>query len=272
MKIRTTPEGLAYLNIGCGASFFPEWTNIDNYKSQYVDCFDIRNPLPYPDNSFDAVYSSHVLEHLTPLEGKKLVSEIYRILKQNGICRIVVPDLERICTKYLKYLNDCLANPTKQNLQRYNWLKIELLDQMVREKPGGLMQELLKSGNFDMDFVKEQLGDQIYEVALPNPGSEVKQLNLLQKILSKSRKELFSILISRLKYGSDPRNTGEAHKWMYDKISLKILLEEQGLVNFSVNKFDESEIKYWEKYNLDKSVYGDMPRKPDSLYVECKKG
>jgi predicted SAM-dependent methyltransferase len=272
MKIRTTPEGLAYLNVGCGYSFFQEWTNIDYYRSQYVDYCDIRKPLPYPDNSFDAVYSSHVLEHLTPLEGKKLVSEKYRILKPNGVCRIVVPDLEKICINYLKHLNDCLTNPTDQNLQRYNWVKIEFLDQMVREKPGGLMLETIRSNNFDREFVKDELGDEFYRLAPSTSGIEVKKVNIYEKILSRSPREWLGIYMSKLKYGSDPRKMGEAHKWMYDRLSLKILLEEQGFVNFSVKKFDESEINYWQKYNLDKSVYGAIPRKPDSLYVECQKG
>ena len=153
MKVRRTPEGAAYLNIGCGASFFKEWTNVDLRGREYVDSYDIRRSLPYPDDSFDAVYSSHVLEHLTPGEGRNLVSEMYRVLKRGGVCRIAVPDLERICVEYLKCLNECVSEPSKKNIQKYNWVKLELIDQMVREKPGGLMRDVLRSGDFDVEYL-----------------------------------------------------------------------------------------------------------------------
>jgi SAM-dependent methyltransferase len=43
----------------------------------------------YPDNSFDIVICSHVLEHIH--EDKKAISEIARILKPNGEALILVP-------------------------------------------------------------------------------------------------------------------------------------------------------------------------------------
>ena len=91
--LKVLPEGLVYLNIGCGGKFFKEWNNLELYGGEDVVIHDIRRPLPYPDNSFDAVYHSHVLEHLNPEEAKSLLQEVRRVLKANGICRIVVPDL-----------------------------------------------------------------------------------------------------------------------------------------------------------------------------------
>ncbi|CAN5555704.1 hypothetical protein BH11BAC2_BH11BAC2_04440 [soil metagenome] len=45
--------------------------------------------LPFPDNSFDMVYSSHVLEHIP--DQDKALREIYRVLKPGGIHFCVVP-------------------------------------------------------------------------------------------------------------------------------------------------------------------------------------
>jgi hypothetical protein len=45
-----------------------------------------------------------------------------------------------------------------------------------------------------------------------------------------------------------------------------------GFANFSVKKFNESNIKHWDKYNLDASSSDpNRPRKPDSIYVEAIK-
>jgi hypothetical protein len=58
---------------------------------------------------------------------------------------------------------------------------------------------------------------------------------------------------------------------MYDRVSLKLLLEEAGFVDYKVCRFDESRIPDWDRYRLDHAREGDKPRKPDSLFVEATK-
>jgi ubiquinone/menaquinone biosynthesis C-methylase UbiE len=50
-----------------------------------MDVTDIK----YPDESFDVVYCSHVLEHVQ--EDKKAMREFYRILKRDGWAILLVP-------------------------------------------------------------------------------------------------------------------------------------------------------------------------------------
>ena len=51
------------LNIGCGNAYHPAWVNLDfvAHSPEVIEC-DIRKGLPFADASFDACYSSHVLE------------------------------------------------------------------------------------------------------------------------------------------------------------------------------------------------------------------
>ena len=65
-----------------------------------LDYLDLTKPLPYTDNSITAIFSSHVFEHLFMDEVEKLIGECYRVLKPSGICRVVVPDLEKIIALY----------------------------------------------------------------------------------------------------------------------------------------------------------------------------
>lgn len=278
MKMKYTPENKAYLNIGCGSNFSNEWTNIDFFQKINVNFCDIRKPLPYPNNVFNATYSSHVLEHLTKDEGERLISEIYRILKKEGICRIVVPDTEKICKEYLKRLNKCISQPTEKNIKNYSWIELMLIDQMVREKPGGLMLATLENGDFDIKYVKLYTGDEFYDYyhksKLENNIVNKCYVDKIKKLLSKTPKDLTLFLFNKMRFlifNANPQKTGEAHKWMYNRLTLKLLLEKYGFINFSVNRFDESKIEYWERYTLDKSIYGNFPRKPESIYVECKK-
>jgi SAM-dependent methyltransferase len=64
---------------------------------QYVN---LTKPLPYGDSSCEAVFSSHVFEHLFFDEVERLVREIWRVLRPGGVCRVVVPDLERIVAEF----------------------------------------------------------------------------------------------------------------------------------------------------------------------------
>ena len=205
MKIKYTPEGKAYLNIGCGSIFSNEWTNIDFFRKRNIDFCDIRKPLPYPNDVFDAVYSSHVLEHLAKDKGENIISEIFRILKNGGICRIVVPDTEKICVEYLERLKKCMSQPIEKNIKNYKWIEIMLIDQMVREKPGGLMLTTLKNGDFNSKYVKKWIDDELssnfssnYNDLSSNIVKKTKfMIGMKKKLLSKTPKDLALYLLTR---------------------------------------------------------------------------
>jgi SAM-dependent methyltransferase len=61
---------------------------------------DLTRPLPFADCSLSAVFSAHVFEHLFPDEVERLSREIARVLAPGGVCRVVVPDMERIVALY----------------------------------------------------------------------------------------------------------------------------------------------------------------------------
>jgi len=59
--------------------------------------------LPILENSVDGVYCSHVLEHFSYFDLKIALQNTYQILKECGVFRCVLPNLEY---HLLKYLND----------------------------------------------------------------------------------------------------------------------------------------------------------------------
>lgn len=65
-----------------------------------VSYLDVRKPFPYKHDTFDAVFSSHLLEHLYPRESEVFVEEIHRALKPGGTCRLVIPDLDKLVAGY----------------------------------------------------------------------------------------------------------------------------------------------------------------------------
>jgi len=126
------------LNIGCGRSPTPGWINYDNSPSvwmarwpllarilapllarlglidQHALAFvafcrshrirhaDAARHIPHADGTVDAIYASHMLEHLDRAEARSFLAECRRVLKPGGILRLAVPDLRNAAYRYLR--------------------------------------------------------------------------------------------------------------------------------------------------------------------------
>lgn len=262
---KQTPSKKVYLNLGCGNVFSPEWNNLDLYRSKDVVYHDLNKGIPFGDNVFDAVYSSHLLEHFSREKGEFLIKEIFRALKSGGIVRLVLPDLEGIVKEYSKNIENFRSNPSEQNLKRYQWSLLELYDQAVRRVSGGEMLKALKRGDVDWEYIALRAGDEFYDWY---PWNKQK-LGAVQP-----KAPLFKRAFGRLKSlfrSRDPRKIGEVHQWMYDSVSLGYLLKGCGFVDINKVDWNVSEIENWEKFSFDESKDKGKPRKPDSFYLEARK-
>lgn len=86
------------LDIGCGHIYREDDECVVIRVDIREDCnpdyrCDIRQ-LPFDNDSFDVIFSSHVLEHFNRAEHPKLLAEWVRVLKPGGEARICVPNLE----------------------------------------------------------------------------------------------------------------------------------------------------------------------------------
>lgn len=74
------------LNLGCGDHVLPGWENFDTASRAKlpVRTWEWNQPLPYSDNSVDAVLVQHSLQHCRPEDYKKNFWEIFRVLKNGG--------------------------------------------------------------------------------------------------------------------------------------------------------------------------------------------
>jgi len=92
-------------NLGAGPIWKQDgWHILDHKKSRTSGnaiAGDAAN-IDLPDNSCDVVFCSHMFEHIPHYRLPLVLSEINRILKPNGLLRILTPDLERICRAYVE--------------------------------------------------------------------------------------------------------------------------------------------------------------------------
>lgn len=80
------------LEIGAGPDRkLPGWTTADQCEGCDL-IIDLMKPLPFPDNSVDMIYSSHVLEHFYFNDLMKLLAECRRVLKPTGVFSASVPN------------------------------------------------------------------------------------------------------------------------------------------------------------------------------------
>jgi predicted SAM-dependent methyltransferase len=63
---------------------------------------DLRTRFPWSDSSVAVAYSSHTLEHFDKAAGRAFLAECHRVLRPEGIIRVVVPDLHAIVVDYLE--------------------------------------------------------------------------------------------------------------------------------------------------------------------------
>ena len=244
---------------------------------------DVREPLPFADQTFDAAYALHIVEHLTPAEAASLVTELYRVLKPGGIVRISTPDLEDICRSYLRQLDECRTSRSDLNMVRYRWAVLEVLDQLVRERSGGLMAETCAVGDFDPEFARTRYGDVFDEFSSSERAQTSKDRSLFERLAALTSSSLIASIRWRIAAAADPRyrswlktfpneprNTGELNKWMYDELSLEALLEAGGFRESRRQDHRSSMIPGWGRYALDQSTRGTHAIEP-SLYFEAKK-
>lgn len=278
------------LNLGCGNHFHKDWLNIDFIsRSDFVTLHNLLKGIPLEDEFVNVVYHSHVLEHFSKRDGLIFMKECFRVLKPNGIIRIAVPDLETIAKEYIKYLERA-AKGDINGKYNYEWIKLELLDQMVRNESGGAMKQYLFQPTLPNEkYIYERIGMEgksIRQVFLKNQKFAIKNKkksftknSLIKRLLYKINKYLSKAINSQKENLNEEqkkalcigqfRLNGEIHQWMYDRYSLTELLKEVGFSEIIIRTAFESEIDNWAEYQLD--VIDGEVRKPDSLFIEAKK-
>jgi predicted SAM-dependent methyltransferase len=130
--IATRMDQPVKLNLGAGLMSRPGWVNYDRSRVVYIArnahlrriarvagriglvskddvldwpentrSVDLTKAIPEPDDAAEAIFSSHMLEHVRPEQAEFILRECFRVLRPGGVIRIAVPDLRRAAERYL---------------------------------------------------------------------------------------------------------------------------------------------------------------------------
>lgn len=270
------------LNLGCGTRYSKDWVNIDFVSSNpNVIAHNLTLGIPFGENEFDVVYHSHVLEHFDKEQGFRFIKECYRVLKDGGIIRIAVPDLEGIAKNYIQSIQAFENSPSSENNSNHEWAVLEMIDQMVRTKSGGeIANYWLQHEIINEQYVEQRAGYEFtqyrknYLSHFRNDDNKmpISKLSFFQNVKRKFKERLLQKLglsedaLLKAKF----RESGEVHQWMYDRFSLKKVFESIGFNNIKIASAFSSSIPEWDRYVF-LDVEKDLARKPDSLFIEAYK-
>jgi predicted SAM-dependent methyltransferase len=260
--LRRPPKPL--VNLGCGRRVHSDWTNCDLVPaSADVLSVDVRRDLPFDRETCDAIYASHVLEHLAIGEARRLVAELFRVLTSGGVVRIVVPDLEGIVRAYVASLDRAAREGSPERLAEHRWMTVELLDQLVRDSSGGLMRRWWSCDPVPCrEFLIARLGEEA--------AAGMAAVTAARESAGRSPLEsdaIFDTEPATPRAAAKFAASGERHRWMYDRVSLGSLLEAAGFRDVRQTDATTSRIPGFVEACLDTDSAG-RARKPDSLYVE----
>jgi SAM-dependent methyltransferase len=276
------------LNLGCGGRFRDEWVNV-NFTStgRGVIAADLEKGIPFPDQSFDVIYHSHLLEHFPKADAPVFLKDCFRVLRPGGVIRIAVPDLEAIARNYLLALEKARSGIEGWG-HNYDWMLLEMYDQAVRNRSGGEMARYLCNETIPNEqFVLERCGMEVKWLielgrerktpsACSSLGQRVSWPKRTYRLICDSNYRRKTLLRFILKDEYDAlqagrfRKRGEVHQWMYDSYSLGKLLTDCGFDKAITRNANESYLPDWSSYNLDTEPDGSI-YKPDSLLMEAIK-
>ena len=265
-----------FLNLACGDFYSkePAWINLDWYpNSELVKKTNLIQPLPFPNNHFDVVYTSHFVEHIRRSDVNDFLRECLRVLKPNGIIRIVVPDFENIAREYV-------SNMDSGNHLKAEFNIIELIDQCVRTISGGQLSSWRARSDIDLEtkqYVSSRTGFK-YKSYEGNKKriKRITAAGFMRKAIKKISDVYITVIIRLLpKWFQENHlnltNTGELHRWVYDFNTMKIVLRDIGFLSVERFTVQTSSINNFPFFPLDIDESGDSRKGLESMYIEAKK-
>ena len=114
-NIKLLPKvfGGKFLHLGCGKNIYDGWINVDKYyndgRVRREDIFSLSDD----ENSVEALYSSHSLEHLPIRHAQLALANWHKVLRVGGKLYLAIPDLELTM--------HCILNKGIRFEDRYNW-------------------------------------------------------------------------------------------------------------------------------------------------------
>ena len=94
------------LHIGGGWRLLDGWLNGDIELVPGVMFMDATQRFPLADESFQLVFTEHMIEHIPYEKAEFMLRDCYRVMRKGGVIRVATPDFAAIVGLYREDLSD----------------------------------------------------------------------------------------------------------------------------------------------------------------------
>lgn len=246
-------DGRVMLNLACGSKMNNEWNNIDNSPlilfakhsnaARFMNRIGLLSMKRY--NRLQNINNNIIRWDLR--KGIPFEANTFDVVYHSHFLEHIDP------SSVTKFLKDC-----HRVLKATGIIRIVVPDLEVRCK------------NYIDSLNNCDLG--ISKIALEKHKESIHRL-LGQMVVSDapglSKNNYFLSIVEGAIRGKTDK-TGDIHRWMYDRITLKNVLEESGFSDVAIASPNRSRIEGWQRYLLDTNEDGTVYKR-DSIYLEATK-
>ena len=141
------------------------------------------------------------------------------------------------------------------------------------------MADVLRCGDYDPDYIDKKFHDvywPLMQALSQQPDaspSRTARVPFLSRLWPLTPARIYRGLKWRYVHhrtDNHPMMIKERTRWMYDRVSLDVLMRRVGFAEIQQKDFKNSDIPCWNKYDLDCSNFADRAIDP-SVYIEGRK-
>ena len=139
------------LHIGGGWRLLDGWLNADLALVPDVFYMDATKTFLFPADTFDFVFSEHMIEHVSFEDGENMLRECFRVMKKGGTLRLVTPDLWAVLSLY--------ENPLNAKQQAYlDHFRKHFVPLGQPELPGVVVNTMMRTWGHTFVYDEDTLG------------------------------------------------------------------------------------------------------------------
>ena len=145
------------LHLGCGQHVLASWFNTDlNPSFETVERLDVTFPFDIPTESVDLIFTEHLIEHVPYIDGRRIISECFRVLRPGGIIRVATPDI--------LFLVDLMTSPSELNRSYIEWAVRTFIKDVPRASSTFVVNNFFRDWNHQFIYDEDTLSRLLAEV------------------------------------------------------------------------------------------------------------
>jgi predicted SAM-dependent methyltransferase len=152
----------AKLHIGCLEHPLRGWLNTEYgwgppHGALYLDA---TGPFPIDSNSFDYIFSEHMIEHVSLAGALNMLTECHRVLKPGGRIRISTPPLE--------FLLDLMTKPGEDHIRYADYHYAEFLCDAPLKLPAAIVNDYYRAWGHQFVYDRQSLTQLLLKAGFVN--------------------------------------------------------------------------------------------------------